>query len=115
MSASSSPSQGSSPGGASPQSTPVTTSPRKFLLNKNLQKKAMSDQSLMASGDKSAHRKVSDGTSPQTTSESRQDTSSASEKLGHFHTIPHMMKLYETAKGAFKTYQVCHSIGMKIC
>ena len=67
----------------------------------------MSDQSSVPSGEKAAQRKVSDGTGPQVTSESKQDTAaSTSEKLGLFHTIPHMMKLYETAKGAFKTYQV---------
>ena len=70
----------------------------------------MSDQSAIASAEKSAQRKNSDGTSPQAGSDSKQEagssTSDKSEKLGHFHTIPHMMKLYETAKGAFKTYQV---------
>ena len=33
-------------------------------------------------------------------------TPEKSDKLGHFHTLPHLMKLYEVAKGAFKTYQV---------
>ena len=97
----------STPVSSSPQSTPVNTSPRKFLMNKNLHKRALSDQGSIPSGEKSAQRKASDGTSPQATPESKQDTaSSTSEKLGHFYTIPHMMKLYEVAKGAFKTYQV---------
>ena len=114
MSTATPPSQGpiSTPVGSSPQSTPVSTSPRKFLMNKNLHKRAVSDQGSIPSGEKSAQRKVSDGTSPQATSESKQEsTSSTSEKLGQFHTIPHMMKLYETAKGAFKTYQVnCNNL-----
>ena len=110
MSATSSPSQGSTSipvSGSSPQSTPSNTSPRKFTLNKNLHKRALSDQGLVPSGDKSSQRKVSDGSSPQVSSESKQEsTSSLSEKLGNFSAIPHMVKLYEVAKGAFKTYQV---------
>lgn len=101
--------------GSSPQlasTTPGTTSPRKFLLNKNLHRRAHSDQSVIPSGDKSASRKNSDGTSPQGTPDSKQSqeapqsTPDKSEKLGHFHTVPHMLKLYEVAKGAYKTYQV---------
>ncbi len=49
---------------------------------------------------------------PQGSADSKQNTDSAqatpdkSEKLGHFHTVPHMMKLYDVTKGAYKTYQV---------
>ena len=91
----------------------MSSSPRKFLLNKSLHRRTQSDQPVTpSSGEKSPRRKNSDGTTPQGNVEAKQamenlqSTPDKAEKLGHFHSIPHMMKLYEITKGAYKTYQV---------
>eukprot|EP00794_Sanderia_malayensis_P005415 gene5415-6091_t len=91
----------------------ATTSPRRFLLHKSVHRRTHSDQvTPTSSGDKSPRRKNSDGSMPQGSAEGKSSTDSPqtnqdkAEKLGHFHTSPVMMKLFEVCKGAYNTYQV---------
>ncbi|XP_057306791.1 huntingtin-like isoform X2 [Hydractinia symbiolongicarpus] len=91
----------SSPQGVSSmQSTAPANSPRRFTLGKAMHKKQDTDTYLNTTGENTPTTETKTIGTPSTPSSGEKI-----EKLGIFQHIPHFMKLYEVAKGAFKNYQ----------
>lgn len=83
------------------QSTAPASSPRRFTLGKAMHKKQDTDTDLNKTGENTPTTETKTIGTPATPSSGEKI-----EKLGIFQHIPHFMKLYEVAKGAFKNYQV---------